>query len=48
MSTGNMAHFAEQCSEHHFNILQMYIPAYKEKADAMLVRKEMYFKNEQL
>ncbi len=47
MSTGNMDSFAEQCSENHFNILQTYVPANKEKEGAVWVKKEAYFKNEQ-
>ncbi len=47
ISTGNMDPFAEQHSEHHFNILQTCIPANKEKADTVWERKEIYLKKEQ-
>ncbi len=40
--------FVEKCSEHHFSILQTCIPANKEKGDVAQIRKEMYFKNEQM
>ncbi len=47
MNTSNMDPFAEQCTEHHFSILQMCTSTNKEKADATQVRKEMYLKKKQ-
>ncbi len=47
MSAGSADPFAEQCPSHLFSILQTRIPANKEKADAVWLRKGMYFKNKQ-
>ncbi len=47
MCTGNVEPFTEQPSEHHSCTLQTCIPANEENADAVSVRKEMYFKNKQ-
>ncbi len=47
MNIDIMEPFAEQRSEHHFSILQTCIPANKETGEAVRVRKEMYFENEQ-